>query len=25
MTVDYCPELASELSDIVGEGNFRLA
>jgi DNA polymerase-3 subunit alpha len=25
MTVDYCSELVSELSDIVGEGNLRLA
>jgi len=25
ITVNYCPELARELSDIVGEGNFRLA
>jgi DNA polymerase-3 subunit alpha len=25
ITVDYCPELASELSEIVGESNFRLA
>ncbi len=25
VTVDYCPELAGELSDIVGEGNFRVA
>jgi DNA polymerase-3 subunit alpha len=24
ITVDYCSELASELSEIVGEGNFRL-
>ena len=24
MTVNYCPELAGELSEIVGEGNFRL-
>jgi hypothetical protein len=22
--VNYCPELAGELSEIVGEGNFRL-
>jgi DNA polymerase-3 subunit alpha len=25
ITVDYCPELAGELSETVGEGNFRLA
>ena len=25
ITVDYCPELAGELSEIVGESNFRLA
>jgi DNA polymerase-3 subunit alpha len=25
MTVNYCPELAGELSEIVGESNFRLA
>jgi DNA polymerase-3 subunit alpha len=25
ITVDYCPELAGELSEIVGEGNLRLA
>jgi DNA polymerase-3 subunit alpha len=25
MTIDYCPELAGELSEIVGEGNIRLA
>jgi len=25
ITVDYCPELAGELSGIVGESNFRLA
>jgi DNA polymerase-3 subunit alpha len=24
ITVNYCPELAGELSEIVGEGNFRL-
>ena len=24
ITVDYCPELASELSNILGEGNLRL-
>jgi hypothetical protein len=25
ITVNYCPELAGELSEIVGESNFRLA
>jgi DNA polymerase-3 subunit alpha len=25
ITIDYCPELAGELSEIVGETNFRLA
>jgi DNA polymerase III subunit alpha len=25
ITIDYCPELARELSEIVGESNFRLA
>ena len=25
IAVDYCPELARDLSEIVGEGNFRLA
>ena len=25
ITVNYCPELARELSEIIGEGNFRLA
>jgi DNA polymerase-3 subunit alpha len=25
MTIDYCPQLAGELSEIVGEGNIRLA
>jgi DNA polymerase-3 subunit alpha len=25
ITINYCPELASELSEIVGESNFRLA
>jgi hypothetical protein len=24
VTIDYCPELAGELSEIVGEGNIRL-
>jgi hypothetical protein len=25
ITINYCPELAGVLSEIVGEGNFRLA